>query len=579
MREGGAGRERPTVAFADVPKLELDQLIDQLVASAEGVKQAQGRLRVLLRAVEMVNADLSLDHALEHIAEAACYVADAERAALALPAEDGVIEQAVIVTAGEAPRRVGARPAGEGPLAEALRAGRSLRLVSSDPGGTDPAVQDLLGTSTPIQSLLSVPLQIRGEPFGQLLVVDSTQGEFSAEDEELLTLLASAAGTTLDNARLFADSRAKARWLRATADVSATLLRDVGEDPLREIARHVAEVAEADVVTVALLNADGDHLVVEVVHGGIDGDGDGLIGRRVPLAESLSEEALRTRKALSFSTGIEPPSADAREILERLEAGPIMMVPLLGAAAPLGIFSIMRRRGAPAFSSIDSDAVEQFAAQAALALELATAREDRQRIELLEDRDRIARDLHDHVIQQLFAIGLSLQGLAAGVVDRPDLMDALEGKVEDIDRTIRQIRTTIFALRNPGNPQGGLRGSLLAIGSELTPALGFSPGFTFAGAVDTMVTGAVADDVRSCVQEALSNVARHSGARRAFVDVATDNVSVTVRVTDDGSGIPTEAARHGLLQLTELAERRGGSCEVHPLPTGGTELIWKAPTT
>ncbi|MGN6606914.1 MAG: sensor histidine kinase [Jatrophihabitans sp.] len=573
MRDGDPSDGPPTVAFADVPKLELDQLIDQLVASAEGVKRAQGRLRVLLRAVEMVNADLTLETALGHLASAARYVADAGRAAIIVLTDDGSIAEAAAITAAGELRRVGARVVPAGTIGDAVGAGRSLRLVAD---GERFDVRALLDDPTPATSLLTAPVRVRGAVFGQLVVLDSTHGEFTAEDEQLLHLLATAAGTTLDNARLYAESRSNARWLRATADVTAQLLSDTGEDPLRSVARHVRQVADAETVTVSLLTQDGEHVVIEVVEGPSDED---LVGRRLPLVGSFTATALAERRPVIVRTGARPGSALVDELLTSIDAGPMVIVPLLGTSDPLGAIGLIRPNGAPAFTRIDLDAVEQFANQAALALELATARADRQRIELLEDRDRIARDLHDHVIQQLFAIGLSLQGLTAGSVDNPELTDALEDKVESIDRTIRQIRTTIFALRNPGGSQAGLRSDLLAIGSELTPTLGFSPGFTFAGAVDTMLGQAVADDIRTVVHEALVNVARHARARRAFVDVTTDNVSVTVRVTDDGVGMAADVSRHGLLHLSELAHRRGGSLEVQSLPTGGTELIWKAHTS
>jgi two-component system, NarL family, sensor histidine kinase DevS len=221
-----------------------------------------------------------------------------------------------------------------------------------------------------------------------------------------------------------------------------------------------------------------------------------------------------------------------------------------------------------------------FASQASVALELANARSDQQRVALLEDRDRIARDLHDHVIQQLFAIGLSLQSLAATGTAGEEITAALQDRVEDIDRTIRQIRTSIFALRGPLVGSGaGLRASLLELTGELTAVLSFSPGVTFAGPVDTVVEADLSEDVKACVREGLTNVAKYASARHAYVDISVDSREITVRVSDDGRGIPDDASYSGIDNLRRRAERRGGSFTVRTPPAGGTELVWKAPIT
>ena len=569
---GGVDRTRPSFAFADVPKLELDQLIDQLVDRAQEVKRAQGRLRALLRATDMINSDLSLERVLRQIAEAACYLAEAKYAALGVFGPDGGLDEFVHVGVedDDAPG-IGDLPQGEGLLGALLTDPRPIRINRDDPGASGARFP---GDNPSMSSFLGVPIRVRGEVYGNLYLTESLRGEFTAEDEELVASLASAAGTAISNARVFHESRVQQRWLAASVDIAAQLLASSGEDPLHTIARHASDITEADLVSVGILTSDESAVLVEVA---IGDQADVLLGRRYGLDGTLAGRAIAQRAPLMVRTMDLLDSTSP--IVHEVDVGPAMVIPLMAETNVHGVLIILRRRNARAFSHSDLEMAAGFASQASVALELATARADQQRVELLEDRDRIARDLHDHVIQQLFAIGLSLQGLAATAVDTPELSTMLEERVEDLDRTIRQIRTTIFALRNPGGPAQGLRGSLLAIGAELTPALGTTPGFTFAGAVDTIVTGSLAEDVRACVREALTNIAKFAHARRTFVDVTADSSKVTVRVFDDGRGMPDDVIESGLHDLRDRAERRGGSLFMHNPTTGGSELVWKAPIT
>jgi signal transduction histidine kinase len=220
-----------------------------------------------------------------------------------------------------------------------------------------------------------------------------------------------------------------------------------------------------------------------------------------------------------------------------------------------------------------------FANHASLAHELAIARSDQQRVALLEDRDRIARDLHDHVIQQLFAIGLSLEGLASTVGPNHAVAEKLRERVDDIDRTIRQIRTSIFELRGPlgGQAANGPRQRLVEISTELSTALGFSPRIAFSGNLDSALDGALADDAVACVREALTNVAKHAKARAVEVDVSVAAGELAITVLDDGVGIANTGRSSGLANLRARAEGYGGSFSVGERATGGTQLLWKAP--
>jgi signal transduction histidine kinase len=258
-----------------------------------------------------------------------------------------------------------------------------------------------------------------------------------------------------------------------------------------------------------------------------------------------------------------------------MEVGPLMLLPLTGSANTRGALAIMRRSGRSSFTEADLEMVNSFAGHASIALELSAARSDRQRVALLEDRDRIARDLHDHVIQQLFAVGLGIEGVAVNIPD--EFGDRLRSQVADIDRTIRQIRTSIFELRGAlGGAGGAARQRVLEIAGELTVVLGFAPRVVFAGQVDVAVTGDLADDVVAVFREGLTNVAKHANATVVQVDITEANGAVTMTITDNGVGIAEPDRVSGLDNMRRRAERRGGSFEVTRAPSGGTRLTWKA---
>jgi signal transduction histidine kinase len=559
----------PALRFSDVPKLELDDLIDQLVDRAQGVKQAQGRLRALLRAIETVTGDLALEHVLRNVVEAACDLAGARYGALGVIGDDGGLEQFIHVGVDdEAADRIGHLPDGKGLLGALIRDPRPIRLEHMT---DDDRSAGFPPEHPPMDSFLGVPINVRNEVYGNLYLADSAKGNFSAEDEELVLALALAAGTAISNARLYQESRLQQRWLEASAEISAQLLASSGEDPLRMIARRAIDIADADLVSLGLLTADGTSFVVEVAFG--DG-ADELIGRRFALADTLAGQVVEQGKALQLTTASDragPPS----HLVSVMEGGPLMAVPLQGTGRPRGVLSFMRAGDRRGFSPTDLAMAASFASHASVALELADSRAAEQKVVLLEDRDRIAMDLHDHVIQELFAIGLGLEGVAAQV---PDVQSQrIRQRVDDIDRTIRRIRTSIFELRgNLATTSDGLRQRVLEVAGDVTAALGFAPHVAFSGLVDLIADVELADDATACVRELLANVARHARAKSVMVDVERRVDELIVTVTDDGIGPPpTTARRSGTANLAVRADKHAGSFEMGPAPAGGTVAIWK----
>jgi signal transduction histidine kinase len=558
----------PRLRFPDIPKLELDELIDQLVDRAHEVKRAQGRLRALLRAIETVTGDLALEVVLRNVVESACDLAHSQYGALGVIGPDGGLEQFITVGVDdETAQRIGPLPQGKGLLGALITDPRPIRLrhMTDDPRSTG-----FPPNHPPMDSFLGVPIHVRDEVFGNLYLANSERGEFSTEDEELVIALALAAGTAISNARLFQESAVQQRWLEASVEIGAQLLSASGEDPLRVVARRAIDIADADIVSVGLITPDGSAFVVEEAFGQ---RADELIGRSFPLEGSLAGRVLAEGAPLLVH------AAGADELPQThlalvMEAGPLMVVPLRGTGAPRGVLSLCRTRGRQAFTTRDLAMADSFASHASVALELADSRTAEQKLVLLEDRDRIAMDLHDHVIQELFAIGLSLEATASQLPDE-EVAQRLRRRVEDIDRTIRRIRTSIFELRGMlPNAGDGLRQRVLAVTSDLVAALGFTPHVTFSGVLDVRLVDELVDDVVACVRETLSNVAKHARAKSAMVDLSLAGEVLTVMVTDDGVGLRATTRSSGTANLRARAQKWGGTFALAPGPTGGTTATW-----
>ena len=326
-------------------------------------------------------------------------------------------------------------------------------------------------------SFLGVPIRIRDEVFGNLYLAESTRGEFTAEDEQLTLALAATAGAAIDSARLYQAARARGEWLQATAAITQRLLStEPGRagpgttGPLQLIAERTREIAQADLVTVVL--PAGEDLRVEIAVGA--GRGRAVRRGTVPVAGSLAGRVFTTGEPLRVARAHELPGL-APMTTDNLDVGPVLVLPLPAHSGSTGVLTAARVRGRPAFTADDVDMAAGFANQAAVAIELAEARAEQQRTAMLEDRQRIAADLHDHVIQRLFAAGLSLQALA-GFLGPGRATDRIMVTVADLDRTIAQIRTSIFALQQtPQATSRGLRARLLEVAAEQADTLRVRP--------------------------------------------------------------------------------------------------------
>ena len=563
------------LTFPDLPRLELDQLLGQLVERAQEVMATQGRLRGLLRANQVVIGDLALPVLLRRIADAARELVGARYAALGVISPAGGLAE--FVHMGMPPETVtwiGHLPQGKGLLGALIEDPQPIRLSRI---ADDPRSSGFPAGHPPMDSFLGVPIRIRDEVFGNLYLAESTRGGFTAEDEQLTNALAATAAVAIENSRLYETARTRGEWLQASTTITRQLITvDDAEDPrhpLHLIAERTREIGGADLVAVVLPTADGTELRVDVAVGI---GADVLPGRRVPLQGSLSGQV--------FSTGVplrvaRPNDAGLASVASGdMDVGPVLVVPLVGSTRVHGVLSVARLHGRPTFTGEDMDMAAGFANHAAVAVELAEARAEKQRAAMHDERERIAADLHDHVIQRLFAAGLSLQALAS-TLGPGRAADRILATVADLDDTISQIRTSIFQLQQaPRAQQQGLRARLLDVVAAEAPALGFDPAVRFAGRLDTLPEG-VADDLVAVLREALSNIARHARARTAEVGLAAGAERITLDVHDDGIGLGPNARRSGLANLRRRAEQHGGTLTLATRRPTGTRLTWTIPNS
>jgi signal transduction histidine kinase len=463
---------------------------------------------------------------------------------------------------------IGHLPEGQGLLGALIDDPRPIRLQHLS---EDPRSCGLPPGHPPMDGFLGVPVRVRDEVFGNLYLANQSGGEFTADDEELVLSLASTAGFAIENARLYAETTRRQAWAVASGEITAALLSVEASDPLGVLASRVLSLADAHLVYVVRPADDPAMLVVETASG--EGEDD-VRGRQFPIAGSIAGSVIEGGQPRIIS------EASSREPFAAAEwsFGPTMAVPLISAGRARGVLVVSRRQGSLKFVDADLEIAADFAGRAAVAMELADARADQQRMLLLEERGRIARDLHDHVIQQLYGTGLELQAVA-GLVPRGRAADTVEGAIENIDAAIAQIRTAIFALtRSRSGGSEAIRHRIIDVVNEIGTSLPGTPRLTFSGPVDLVIDGALAHDVLAVLREALTNVVKHAEAQHVTVSVATSGREVVLEVTDDGIGIPPTGRRSGLRNLETRALERGGSFSAGS-EDGRTVLLWSVPLT
>jgi two-component system, NarL family, sensor histidine kinase DevS len=548
--------------------LRLDELLYGVQERLAEIVQIRDQMQGLLDAVLAVGSGLELDATLQRIVQSAVDLVDARYGALGVLAPDGGLARFIPVGLDEETRsRMGPLPEGKGLLGQLILDPRPLRLAELS---THEASVGFPPHHPPMRSFLGVPVRVRDSVFGNLYLTEKrVGGEFTADDEVVLEALAAAAGIAVQNAYLFEQTRLRQAWLEASSEIRSELLSGATEeDALGVVALRAQELSEAD-ATLIVLGPDpvDEHFTVRAQRGteAID-----LLGRTFGTDDPLLREVVDGRTAVLTSSAGELLTTDLPAF------GPTVAVPLQSQDEVIGVLVALRKREAQPFQPSEVPLLTSFAEQATLALELGEKNRAQRQLAVFGDRDRIARDLHDRVIQRLFATGLQLQSTLRRTSD-PAVQQRIQAAVDDLDETVREIRTSIFDLHTTGEgAEGGLRRRLLDAAAEAAEGYGLSPSVRIAGAVDTLVPSEVGEHAVAVVREAVSNAARHAEASSVTLTVEAGD-ELVVDVVDDGRGIDLGVARSGLRNLEARARECGGSLTVRQATAGGTRLSWRAP--
>ena len=540
--------------------------------------QAEG----LLDAVLAVSTGLELSEVLRRIVRSACQLVGARYGALGVlaPDRDHLMEFITHGLTDEQRAEIGDLPRGHGVLGLLIRDPRPRRIgdirTHTDSYGFPPH-------HPPMASFLGTPIRVRDEVFGNLYLAEKEgAAEFTEEDESLVVALAGAAGVAIENARLYERSRAQRRWAQALGDVSQVLLESETElDAMAVTAEQVCEVTGARACAVAR-EREGDAPVVVAVHRAdaqpppdlLTGSGAGLGVLDGPHWETVRD----VRQPLLLVPGQERAAVaaivdDVRAMTGLVRPGPTALVPITAGAGQVGLLLVTWEPGDADMASELLAPLGEFAQHVGLAVVAASAQHDRAAVAMFEDRERIARDMHDHVIQRLFATGLSLQA-GERLAQHPVVRSRIEEAVGELDLAIKDIRRAIYQL-TPAQPVAGLRGRLAELVAGYADVLGFPPRFIVSGEA-TGIGPALEMDVSAVIREALANVARHARATEASVRVFI-GPRIEVVVTDDGTGLGSGDRRSGLANLAERATAREGRCELEAVHPHGTRLTWSVP--
>jgi signal transduction histidine kinase len=562
--------DRPPTPFsAMLSGLRLDELLAEVQQRLAEIVATRDRMQRLLDAVLAVATGLQLESTLRSIVQAALELVDARYGALGVLAPNGRISRFVHVGIDDETRAgMGPLPEGKGLLGQLIIDPRPLRLGDLS---AHPASVGLPPNHPPMRSFLGVPVRVGDVVFGNLYLTEKAGGaEFSSADEIVVEALAAAAGIAVQNADLYEQARLRQQSLEASAEIRSELLSGASdEDALRLIARRTVELTRSDYAVIVLgPDPDSGEFVVKAQCGEDEID---LLGYRTghPFLNGVVEGGAVVLTELS------------KQMVEfsgfpSWRYGPTVAVPLRSQEAVIGVLVVLRLAGAPTFESGEVPVLTSFAEQAALALELGEKNRAQRQLDVFADRDRIARDLHDHVIQRLFASGLALQSTLRRIDDQ-GARSRVQQTVEDLDATIREIRTSIFDLHTAGESSGvSVRRALLDTATEAVAGSGIVPTVRIDGAVDTLVPDDVGAHAVAVVREAISNAVRHGRATSVTITVEA-GAELVIDVLDDGVGISPDQARSGLRNLEQRAGACGGTLSVRPEPAGGTRLVWRVP--
>ena len=549
-------------------QLRLRELLMEVQDRVEQIVEGRDRLDGLLDAMLVVTSGLELDETLRTIVHTAIELVDARYGAVGVRGRDHELVEFIYEGIDEEMREtIGHLPEGRGVLGVLIDSPKPIRL---DNISHHAASVGFPPNHPPMRTFLGVPVRIRDEVFGNLDLTEKAGGQpFSEDDEVLVQALAAAAGIAIDNARLYEASRTRQSWIEATRDIGTELLS--GTDPVR-VFRLVADesrVLSGAATTLVAVPADPElpaTETTELVIAATAGIDEPMDVHAIPVEGTVIGEAFAQRLPGRF---------DSLTLIrgDATVTGPALVLPLRATGAVAGVLVALRPAGAPPFSSDQLDMMSAFADQAALAWQLASAQRQMRELSILTDRDRIARDLHDHVIQRLFAVGLALQGTIPRARS-PEVQQRLTGCVDDLQDVIQEIRTAIFDLHGASSGVTRLRQRLdEAVAQFATSEVRTT--VQYVGPL-SVVDAALADHAEAVVREAVSNAVRHADATSLAVTVTVAD-DLCIEVVDDGRGIPDDVTGSGLTNLHQRAVEASGTFTVEALPGRGTKLRWCAP--
>jgi signal transduction histidine kinase len=549
-------------------KRRIDDLLREFVARADELLHTQNQMNGLLSAVVSLAEDLSLDAVLDRVVQSACELVGARYGALGVIGEDQKLSHFITVGIDEEGiRLIGDLPTGHGVLGHLIREPKPLRLHDL---GQHPITSGFPPNHPPMKTFLGVPVRVRDAVFGNLYLTEKSGGQdFTAEDEDLAVALAAAAGVAIENARLFDDSRRRQRWLEAGMELSTTLIS----------AQHTTDAQNLDLVAEAALKVSDSALAVIAVPAE-----DGLLrcrtaigvqglhaGQELPVS-GIAKSVMETGASMPFNRN--PEQVFGTDTTEKI--GPVLVLPLGHKGTTNGVLVLARQPGSPGYPRADVESSALFGSRIGLALDLVRATRAREEQLLFTDRDRIARDLHDLVIQRLFAAGLSIQSLRRYASD-PVAHDRIAAVTHELDETIRELRDTIYSLRTKEVQEELLTARVLRIVQEGSRNAGFTPAVSFTGPVDDAVPGEVAGHLLPVLTEGLSNALRHSGGDDIKIAVSAIEGRIELVIEDNGRGFTNPERVSGLSNMRERAAALGGSCTIDGASGTGTRLIWTAP--
>ena len=533
------------------------------------MSQARDRKDMLLEAGLTLAAELSLPIVLQRIVDLAAEVTDARYGALGVISDEGELVEFITTGISARQRRdIGALPRGRGVLGLLITEPRPVRIGNI---ADHPRSVGFPPNHPPMRSFIGAPVRAMGRVFGNIYLAEKRGArEFSPEDEESLVVLATQAGVAIASASLYEETRLRERWLNALREITNDILSGAdAQSILVDIAERARELAKADVATIAIAGSTPEQLVVAVAVGARASE---LQGQPVPAESSISGEVMLTGQPLV----LEDVGADARAhqpIVQLGHHGPALFVPLRVRGRATGTLMVANLKGGRRFDKQTLLLVETFADQASVAIEYGRAQADLRRLGLMDERERIAKELHDGIIQSLFAVGMGLQSTALSAV-APETAARIESAVGELDRVISDLRNYIFGLRPGILADRLLDDALRELGNEIQGRSHIRVEVE----VDAKLAAAVSSRSHEIVQltrEALSNVVRHAQARRALVRLTRTRSNAQLRIEDDGVGfdVTSDSAGNGLRNMRERAAAMGGRLEVTSGAGKGTKLL------